>query len=216
MSWELCCYVICKKLLESDGPDFFLIKADILLHIIWIVGEKPAVKKASRTNCHGSRTIKTQNHLMHTFFILNSLTFYRNFVLCKLICMYSWKSFDLNLDLNFFAWLDDVFYIEIDMWSQIRYSVPWINNWVPWYWMRYNSMHWNNALGFYFHIQLGAIIIRSSITWYWIHQCSYWSRICCQTSNISCTLVGNKFVDHSDVVGALPVGDAPSTSLFST
>ena len=25
-----------------------------------------------------------------------------------------------------------------------------------------------------------------------------------QTANISCTLVGNKIVDHSDVVGALP------------
>ena len=27
-----------------------------------------------------------------------------------------------------------------------------------------------------------------------------------QTSNISCTLEGNKIVDHSDVVGASPVG----------
>ena len=30
------------------------------------------------------------------------------------------------------------------------------------------------------------------------------------------TLVGNKTVDHSDVVGALPVGAAPTTSSFST
>ena len=37
-----------------------------------------------------------------------------------------------------------------------------------------------------------------------------------ETSNISCTLVGNKIVDHSDVVGALPVGTAPTTSSFST
>ena len=36
----------------------------------------------------------------------------------------------------------------------------------------------------------------------------------CQTSNISRTLV-NKIVDHSDVVGASPVGAAP-TSSFST
>ena len=36
-----------------------------------------------------------------------------------------------------------------------------------------------------------------------------------QTSNISHTLVGNKIVDHSDVVGASPVGTAPTTSLFS-
>ena len=34
-------------------------------------------------------------------------------------------------------------------------------------------------------------------------------------SNISHTLVGNKIVDHSDVVGAAPVGTAPTTSSFS-
>ena len=33
----------------------------------------------------------------------------------------------------------------------------------------------------------------------------------CQTSNIRHTLAGNKTVDHSDVVGALPVGAAPTT-----
>ena len=38
----------------------------------------------------------------------------------------------------------------------------------------------------------------------------------CQTSYIRRTLVGNKFVDHSDVVGASPVGAAPTTSLFLT
>ena len=37
-----------------------------------------------------------------------------------------------------------------------------------------------------------------------------------QTSNISRTLVGNKSVDHPDVVGASPVGAAPTTSSFST
>ena len=37
-----------------------------------------------------------------------------------------------------------------------------------------------------------------------------------QTSNISRTLVGNKIVDHSAVVGASPVGAAPTTSSFST
>ena len=37
-----------------------------------------------------------------------------------------------------------------------------------------------------------------------------------QTSNISCTLVGNNTVDHSDVVGASPLGAAPTTSSFST
>ena len=37
-----------------------------------------------------------------------------------------------------------------------------------------------------------------------------------QTSNISDTLVGNKIADHSDVVGASPVGVAPTISSFST
>ena len=37
-----------------------------------------------------------------------------------------------------------------------------------------------------------------------------------QVSNIRRTFVGNKIVDHSDVVGASPVGAAPTTSSFST
>ena len=37
-----------------------------------------------------------------------------------------------------------------------------------------------------------------------------------KTSNIRRTLVGNKIVDHPDVVGASPVGAAPITSSFST
>ena len=38
----------------------------------------------------------------------------------------------------------------------------------------------------------------------------------CQTSNITRTLLGYKIVDHSDVIRALPVGAAPTTSSFST
>ena len=37
-----------------------------------------------------------------------------------------------------------------------------------------------------------------------------------QISNIRRTLVGIEIVDHSDVVGASPVGAAPTTSLFLT
>ena len=37
-----------------------------------------------------------------------------------------------------------------------------------------------------------------------------------QVSDISRTLVGNKFVDHSDVVGASPIGAAPTTSSLLT
>ena len=51
-----------------------------------------------------------------------------------------------------------------------------------------------------------------------LQRCYYQSDRCWyhKVSNISCTLVGNKIVDHSDVVGALPVGAAPTTSSFST
>ena len=37
-----------------------------------------------------------------------------------------------------------------------------------------------------------------------------------QVSNISRAVVGNKIVDNSDVVGASPVGAAPTTSSLST
>ena len=37
-----------------------------------------------------------------------------------------------------------------------------------------------------------------------------------QVSNISRTVLGNNIVDHSDVVGASPVGAAPTASSFST
>ena len=57
-------------------------------------------------------------------------------------------------------------------------------------------------------VKLQEIIIYDVIMNSW---CSYR-----QISNISCTLIGNKIVDHSDVVGASPVGTAPTTSSFST
>ena len=37
-----------------------------------------------------------------------------------------------------------------------------------------------------------------------------------QVSNMRRTLAGYKIVDHSDVVGASPIGAAPTTSSFST
>ena len=43
-----------------------------------------------------------------------------------------------------------------------------------------------------------------------------WRGLYWQTSNIRHSLVGNKIVDHSDVVGASPVGAVPTTSSFST
>ena len=38
----------------------------------------------------------------------------------------------------------------------------------------------------------------------------------CKVSNKDTTRVGNKIVDHSDVVGASPVGAAPTTFSFPT
>ena len=37
-----------------------------------------------------------------------------------------------------------------------------------------------------------------------------------KTSDISRTLIGDEIVDNSDVVGASPVGAAPTTSSLST
>ena len=48
------------------------------------------------------------------------------------------------------------------------------------------------------------------------HQSNIGPNMYCQVSNIRRKLVGNKIVDHSDVVGASPVGAAPTTSSFST
>ena len=52
------------------------------------------------------------------------------------------------------------------------------------------------------------------MAWQW--EVQYIRSDYCQTSNNSDTLVGNKTVDHSDVVGASPVGTAPTTSSFPT
>ena len=59
------------------------------------------------------------------------------------------------------------------------------------------------SLAYLKHISLRSISLRISDT----HR---------HISNISHTLVGNKIVYHSDVVGASPVGAAPTTSSFST
>ena len=51
-------------------------------------------------------------------------------------------------------------------------------------------------------------------TWAWTSETTM--NMYSKTSNISPTLVGNKIVDHSDVVGASPVGAAPITSSYLT
>ena len=74
-----------------------------------------------------------------------------------------------------------------------------------------------------------------SVLWYvCMSVLTLWSRLCVfvkrtgtleanfpefvtfKSLNIRCTLVGSDIVDHSDVVGALPVGTAPTTSSFTT
>ena len=58
-----------------------------------------------------------------------------------------------------------------------------------------------------------ATILTNSV-WYWEKEIvTIYFR---KTSNIRRTLVGNKIVDHSHVVGASPVGAAPTKSLFAT
>ena len=54
------------------------------------------------------------------------------------------------------------------------------------------------------------------------HIISHWVTVICKiniyppTFNMSRALVGNRIADHSDVVGASPVGAAPTTSSFPT
>ena len=52
--------------------------------------------------------------------------------------------------------------------------------------------------------------------WWFLLIMDQWRGAYRQVSNIRRTLVCNKIVDHSDVVGASPVGAAPTTSSFST
>ena len=57
------------------------------------------------------------------------------------------------------------------------------------FWQRHIDVYWYNV-----------VIIREL------------NRFYPHTSNIYCTLLGNKIVDHSDAVGVSPVGAAPTTS----
>ena len=86
---------------------------------------------------------------------------------------------------------------------------------------RHQSYHqWriNNGQGRIFYSK-GSISSDKSL-WRYTKRMSKWCMLCkCnyrKVSNIRRTLVGNKIVDNSDVVGATPVGAAPTTSSFST
>ena len=64
---------------------------------------------------------------------------------------------------------------------------------------------------YYFQIEELISVFKTNPTYIYIYIYIYR-----QVSNISRTLVGNKIVDNSDVVGASPVGAAPATSSLST
>ena len=74
-----------------------------------------------------------------------------------------------------------------------------------------------NYLDHFFPNRYDNIIDKKLPSWFY-SKCnySYFVDSYRQVSNIRRTLVGNKIVDHSDVVGASPVGAAPTTSSFST
>ena len=92
---------------------------------------------------------------------------------------------------------------------------------------QYLSMQWHSIKlsiiaewykAYYAVISSYLAFLVFNLTWFSIHLYtiiihSYNNR---KTYNIRRTLVGNKIVEHSDVVGASPVGAAPTTSSFST
>ena len=70
--------------------------------------------------------------------------------------------------------------------------------------LRKSHCHWMEAISWStFYYLYGECFYRNA---FW---CSIWYS---QTSNIRRTSLGNTFVDHSDVVGASPVGAAPTAS----
>ena len=112
--------------------------------------------------------------------------------------------FKLNL-----RWISDMAQL---LWGQ------WVTLWAPYVsiynrWKNYTLTHWD--------LQDISWLIRGSISFFVFLtgrlEATLVTQVCgyCEIFNISCTL-GNEIVDYSDVVGALPVGAAPTTSSFST
>ena len=88
----------------------------------------------------------------------------------------------------------------------------------PWCIMCLTFLSTYGCLYRYFHFEshLWIIFWEVSALWYFY---VFWPKLLKKThqiSNIRYSLVDNKTVDHSDVVGASPVGVAPTTSSFST
>ena len=72
---------------------------------------------------------------------------------------------------------------------------------------------WN--VDVFFVVSLNRLLKKVELSVIWDTMALVW-RGCRKPSNIRRTLGGNQIVDHSDVVGASPVGAAPTTSSFST
>ena len=73
-----------------------------------------------------------------------------------------------------------------------------------------HGFHETTALLAYIAITKNTVVLAQS-SWEFAINSKYR-----QVSNIRRTLEGNQIVDHWDVVGASPVGAAPTTSSFST
>ena len=80
-----------------------------------------------------------------------------------------------------------------------RPEVSWSTYWWPWF-----TSTWHPHVGTLWWMKT----LRGTILW--------WDTYYHKTSNISRTLVCNKIVDHSDVVGASPVSADPTTSSYLT
>ena len=78
-------------------------------------------------------------------------------------------------------------------------------------WLPCNTKNYLGQLNFY-----NLYIHLANILFLYIMKLKYNISSYHQISNIRHALVGNKLVDHLDVVGASPVGAAPSTASFST
>ena len=106
------------------------------------------------------------------------------------------------------------------LWWHFQFIKFLFQYYVIWYHVRFGSLIWLLISSgfqhcFYLFLFLTSFLVHK------VYLCNgnlpvIMSRSYRQVSNIRRTLVGNKIVDHSDVIGASPVGAAPTTSSFST
>ena len=93
------------------------------------------------------------------------------------------------------------------VWNEITYPSPNFNCCTVWEWIISFIPHFYHGCNYLSMLGL-KLIPKRGFKWYGLNYR--------QISNMRCTPVGNLIVEHSDVVGASPVGTAPTTSSFST